>query len=66
MPAINQQTQIVITPERFLNACSASELIELQILLNSPRYQEKMDSDASDQPAANEEMSIKKHLGNEA
>ncbi len=42
MPKITQVNQIDITPEKFLNACSPEELIEVELLLSSPHYQNKM------------------------
>ncbi|MDB4919476.1 hypothetical protein [Mucilaginibacter sp.] len=42
MPTIQQQNEIVITPEKFLQACSASELWEIDILIKSPRFRSKM------------------------
>ncbi|WZL88294.1 hypothetical protein VS868_11875 [Salinimicrobium sp. 3283s] len=42
MPKIQSHTVIDITPEKFLNACDSTELNELELLLSSPRYREKM------------------------
>lgn len=42
MPKINRVLELEITPERFLEACSVTELIELQLLLDSPRFQSKI------------------------
>jgi len=42
MPKIEKVFTLEITPERFLNSCSPIELIELDMLLGSPRYQSKM------------------------
>ncbi|MGB8706239.1 MAG: hypothetical protein WCD31_14530 [Gillisia sp.] len=42
MPRINKQFTLDVSPERFLDACSADELIEVEILLSSPRYQNAM------------------------
>lgn len=39
MPRIEKLFTLDITPERFLNACDATELRELELLLGSPRYQ---------------------------
>jgi len=39
MPTINQLHTIDITSEKFLAACSPQELYELQLQLDSPRYQ---------------------------
>lgn len=45
MPKLNKAFTVEITPEQFLNACSHTELVELDLLLNSPRFQRKMDTD---------------------
>lgn len=45
MPKIVQMHEVNITPERYLNACSVTELHELQLLLGSPHYQDKMQGD---------------------
>ena len=37
--------QIEITPARFLNACSREELIEIDLLLQKPMYQQTMRED---------------------
>lgn len=42
MPKINKAFHLEVTVEQFLNACSAIELKELDLLLCSPRYQSKM------------------------
>jgi predicted RNA-binding protein associated with RNAse of E/G family len=42
MPRIDKIFTLEITPEQFLKACSAAELIELDLLLQSPRFQRKM------------------------
>lgn len=42
MPQLIKQYSLSITPEQFLDACSASELHEVQLLLNSSRYTDKM------------------------
>ncbi|WP_116787659.1 hypothetical protein [Flavobacterium psychrotrophum] len=42
MPQITKQYTLSIRPEQFLDACSASELHEVQLLLNSSRYLDKM------------------------
>jgi len=45
MPKITKNFQIEITPERFLNACSREELIEIDLLLQKPMYQQTMRED---------------------
>jgi hypothetical protein len=42
MPNITQTNYIHITPEKFLDACSDLELMELDLLLTSPRYQNRI------------------------
>ena len=44
MPYIRQYMELDITPEKFLEACSADELQEIEILIASPRYQRKMNN----------------------
>lgn len=39
MPVITNVYQIDVSPERFLSACSPSELKELWLLLQRPDYQ---------------------------
>jgi hypothetical protein len=45
MPRIDKIFTLEITPEQYLEACSAVELITLDMLLQSPRYQHKMMSE---------------------
>jgi hypothetical protein len=52
MPQIQKQFVLDVSPERFLNACSAQELIEVEILITSPRFVAKMNAA---QKAINEE-----------
>ncbi len=42
MPVINQTNQIDITPEKFLDACSDSELMEVDILIQSNRFVQRL------------------------
>ncbi len=42
MPTINKQFTLEVTPERFLEACSPEELIELEMLLSSNRFQHEI------------------------
>lgn len=42
MPRIQKIFTLEVSVEKFLENCSTTELIELDLLLNSPRYQEKM------------------------
>lgn len=46
MPQITKQYTVSISPEQFLDACSGTELHELQILLSNTRYQSKMHGEA--------------------
>jgi len=47
MPKITKQFHLEITPERFLNACSREEIIELDLLLLSPKYQNIIEGEAN-------------------
>lgn len=42
MPKINKPLSFEITPEQFLNACSRTELLEVNVLLSSSHYQNRM------------------------
>ena len=42
MPKITKQFELDVTPERFLNACTAQELLEVELLITSPRFVHKM------------------------
>lgn len=42
MPKHSKVLEIEITVQQFLNACSPYELKELDLLIQSPRYQNKM------------------------
>jgi len=42
MPKVYDTIVLDVTPERFLNACSQTELVEVQLLLHSNRFQKKM------------------------
>ncbi|MDP2188538.1 MAG: hypothetical protein Q8J69_07635 [Sphingobacteriaceae bacterium] len=42
MPKINKHFELDVTPERFLEACSVTELQEVELLLYSPRFQAKI------------------------
>lgn len=43
MPTIQKIFTLEVTPEKFLDNCSSEELIELELLLESAKYQDKMD-----------------------
>ena len=45
MPQIQKVFHLDVTPERFLDACSVEELIEVQLLLSSPRYQHQINQE---------------------
>lgn len=42
MPEVSKVFYIDITPERFIEACSDLELKELDLLLSSPRFQQRL------------------------
>jgi hypothetical protein len=62
MPEVTKVFTIDITPERFIDACSDSELKELDILLQSPRFQQRLkateigfkSSTSKDKPSKNQ------------
>ena len=47
MPKIIKQFELEVTPERFLSACSPEELIEVELLITSPRFVSKMNEHIS-------------------
>jgi hypothetical protein len=42
MPEITKVFQVDITPERFLDACSDDELKEIDLLIQSERFQNRI------------------------
>lgn len=42
MPKVQKVFNLEVTPEKFLNACDGAELVELIMLLNSTKYQERL------------------------
>ncbi len=42
MPEITKIFQVDITPERFLDACSDDELKEINLLIQSERFQQRI------------------------
>ena len=42
MPKITEINQINVDPQKFLDACSPTELREVELLLSSNYYQDKM------------------------
>lgn len=56
MPNINKVFTLEVTPERFLQACSPGELHEVELLLQSPRFRNRMGDEIPDasQPATPE------------
>lgn len=42
MPKISKTFELDVAPERFLEACSITELQELDMLIQSRRYQDKL------------------------
>ena len=53
MPKITKQFELDVTPERFLSACSAEELIEVELLITSPRFVAKMNAHHQQQKQIN-------------
>ena len=53
MPKINQLSIIDITPERFLESCSPTELREIDHLIQSPRFRVRMDQPEADRRPVN-------------
>lgn len=49
MPKITNHHTIEITPERFLEQCSPVELQEVELLIQSPRFQQKINQPQADQ-----------------
>ncbi|MBO2546070.1 hypothetical protein J0871_16760 [Salegentibacter sp. BDJ18] len=45
MPRIQKAYTLDISPEQFLNNCSGTELQEIALLINTNRYQSKMQDD---------------------
>ena len=45
MPTTQQIFTIDISPKKFLECCSQTELIEIDMLLNSERFQRRMKGD---------------------
>lgn len=45
MPKIDKVLTLEISPEQFLNSCSATELQEIDLLIQSPRFRNKMGSE---------------------
>lgn len=43
MPKLEKIFTLEITPEQFLNACTPTELQEVELLISSRRFQSKMD-----------------------
>lgn len=42
MPKITKVLTVEVTPEQFLENCSDNEIKELDLLLQSPRYQQRI------------------------
>lgn len=47
MPSIQKIFTLEVSVEKFLENCSTTELIELDLLLNNPRFQDKMKDNAN-------------------
>jgi len=59
MPKINQINVIDITPEKFLRECSPTELIELDLLLQSAHIQMRMYGSYAPEAKKNETKHLK-------
>ena len=59
MPKIHQVNVIDITPEKFLRECSPTELIELDLLLQSAHNQIRMYGSYAPEAKQNEITTIK-------
>ncbi|RVU01111.1 hypothetical protein EOD41_10885 [Mucilaginibacter limnophilus] len=55
MPKITANHEIDITPERFLKACTDMELFELDLLLQSPRFANRISKLTNDLKQENAE-----------
>lgn len=42
MPKLDKMFTLEVTPEQFLRNCTKEELIETDLILNSPNYQKQM------------------------
>ena len=42
MPKVSQTFELEVSPQRYLDACSPMELVELDLLILSERYQSKI------------------------
>ena len=47
MPSIQKVFTLSVPPEKFLRACSSTELQEVAHLINSPYFQSRMNNSAS-------------------
>lgn len=45
MPTLKKTHRLNITPSQFLEACSGSELIEVELLLNQKKYRDKVENE---------------------
>jgi len=61
MPTITNFTTLEVTPEKFLEACSPSELMEVDMLIQGAHFQKKMHDEAAGQKAIDE---LKKSFNN--
>ncbi|HAQ19555.1 MAG TPA: hypothetical protein DCR40_10045 [Prolixibacteraceae bacterium] len=65
MPKLDKMFSLEVTPEQFLRNCSREELIETDLLLNSPRHQKTMHgtyAPAADKKQLNSNQVIKTTL----
>ena len=62
MPKISQVFEIDITPEKFLRNCSRTELIEIDMLLQSNHYQHRMHGEPASEVSLIELPTYKRQL----
>lgn len=48
MPTLSRPFDLTITPESFLSACSPGELQEVDLLIQSPRFRNKINRSEAD------------------
>lgn len=49
MPSITKNFHLEVTPEQFLEACSPTELMEVDMLIQGAHFQNKMHDDGGQQ-----------------
>lgn len=60
MPKLDKTFTLEVTPEQFLRNCSKEELLETDLLLQSPYYQKQMNGTYSE-AVVNAKLAPKKH-----